>query len=340
MKTGKISDNVLKRTILKSIGKNPAGCVKPSAGKDAAYLTSVSENTDVFVMGMSTVVGENVGDILKAIFVSSNNVLAAGCVPQAIVLNITLPEATEEAELRRYMEAAYETAKSMNMGIIGGHTEVSEYVTKPVFSVICSSGLSHGKMKTKEKNKAYDIVMTGYAGYEGAAEIFNMCEDEYAKIFTAEYLKDVRDALFRLSIEKEAAVAIQHGVTAMHDIHTCGVFGALWELGEQIKSGFTIDIRKIPVKQSTIEVCERVEVNPYELSSVGALLMVTEDGEGLVEKLRAQNLQAEIIGNVSDNNERVLLNKGEKRFLDKPGIDELYRIKKLKEDSQLCVRKF
>jgi len=114
----------------------------------------------------------------------------------------------------------------------------------------------------------------------------------------------------------------------------------LWELGEQIKSGFTIDIRKIPVKQSTIEVCERVEVNPYELSSVGALLMVTEDGEGLVEKLRAQNLQAEIIGNVSDNNERVLLNKGEKRFLDKPGIDELYRIKKLKEDSQLCVRKF
>ena len=42
----------------------------------------------------------------------------------------------------------------------------------------------------------------------------------------------------------------------MHDITEGGIFGALWEIGEASGTGITADLRKIPIKQETVEICE------------------------------------------------------------------------------------
>lgn len=54
----------------------------------------------------------------------------------------------------------------------------------------------------------------------------------------------------------EAAVAARSGVSAMHDITEGGIFGALWEMAEASGVGLEIDLKKIPVRQETIEICE------------------------------------------------------------------------------------
>ena len=339
MKLGKISDSILKRTVFKSIKKNTNGCVKPSAGKDVAYITSGESNPGVFVMGTSTIIGEDMGGIISAINCSANNVAAGGCRPDIFMLNITLPRDTEEEELRKYMEEADNTVRNINGAIGGGHTTLSAYVTKPVYSVTCASKEKLGEFKKYENTKTYDIVMCGYAGSEGAS-IISRTNKEYDSLFTEEYLRDVRDDIMKLSIVKEAAVAIQHGVTAMHDIHEGGIFAALWELGEQTGYGFEIDIRKVLIKQSTIEICERIDVNPYMLTSMGSLLIVTENGQLLVDTFAKDNIAASVIGHTINGHEKLIYNKGEKRFLDKPGMDEIYRIMKLKEESGLCVKKY
>ena len=71
--------------------------------------------------------------------------------------------------------------------------------------------------------------------------------------------------------------------------------------------------------------CEFLGVNPYELLSGGALLMVTEDGNGLVEKLLDAGINAVVVGRTTDSNDKIIYNGEEKRFMDKPAMDEIHR---------------
>ena len=112
----------------------------------------------------------------------------------------------------------------------------------------------------------------------------------------------------------------------MHDVTEGGIFGALWELAESSGVGLEIDWKRIPVRQETIEICEFFEINPYELISSGSLLMVTDDGFGLVRELEAIRIPAAVIGKVREGNDRVVISGEERRFLGPPKADELYRV--------------
>ena len=59
-----------------------------------------------------------------------------------------------------------------------------------------------------------------------------------------------------ISVQSEAAVAVTSGVSAMHDVTEGGIFGALWEMAEASGVGLEIDLKKIPIRQETVEVCE------------------------------------------------------------------------------------
>ena len=114
-----------------------------------------------------------------------------------------------------------------------------------------------------------------------------------------------------ISVQSEAAVAVTSGVSAMHDVTEGGIFGALWEMAEASGVGLEIDLKKIPIRQETVEVCEFFGVNPYLLISSGCMLMAAQDGNHLVRELE---------------NDRVLLNEDERRFLEPPKTDELYKV--------------
>ncbi|MBQ6811691.1 MAG: hydrogenase maturation factor, partial [Agathobacter sp.] len=129
-----------------------------------------------------------------------------------------------------------------------------------------------------------------------------------------------------MSIIPEAAVATKSGVSAMHDMSEGGVFGALWELAESAGVGLEIDLKKIPIRQETIEICEFFGLNPYKLLSGGSLLIATEDGNGLVMELEKADIPAAIIGKATDTNGRVLINEDERRFLETTQTDELYQL--------------
>lgn len=62
----------------------------------------------------------------------------------------------------------------------------------------------------------------------------------------------------------------------MHDLSQGGIFTALWEMAERAGVGLEVDLKRIPVKQETIELCEYFDINPYNLYSAGALLIGTD----------------------------------------------------------------
>ena len=122
----------------------------------------------------------------------------------------------------------------------------------------------------------------------------------------------------------EAAVAENPDcILAAHDISNGGVFGALWQLLSACNAGGEFDIKKFPMKQEIVEVCEYFDINPYMMNGQGSLLLVTSKGDHLVEKFRQAGIFADVIGQTTKNMERKVLVGEEERFLVPPKGDAL-----------------
>ncbi|MBQ8598147.1 MAG: hydrogenase maturation factor, partial [Lachnospiraceae bacterium] len=124
----------------------------------------------------------------------------------------------------------------------------------------------------------------------------------------------------------EAALADESDVYMMHDMRNGGIFAALWEISQRIGVGLTIDLKKIPIKQETIEICEFYELNPYVLLSGGGLIMLTENGKALVKKLEENGISAAVIGSTNSSNDKIVMNEEETRYLEPPVPDEIYKV--------------
>lgn len=88
----------------------------------------------------------------------------------------------------------------------------------------------------------------------------------------------------------------------------------------------TVDFKKIPVRQEIIEMCEFYNMNPYRLLSGGSLLMTFEPECGIVSILEKNQIPVAIIGEVTDSNDKILLNEDEMRYIDVTCRDELWKI--------------
>lgn len=225
------------------------------------------------------------------------------------------------------MRQVEEACGAVNVQIMGGHTEVTAVVNQPLISVCGVGKVKDGRLiSTAGAEPGMDILVTKWIGIEGTSILAKEKEKELRTRFSAPFVEKAQRLDAFLSVVPEAAVAVQSGVGAMHDVTEGGIFGALWELAEASGVGLEIDMKKIPIRQETVEVCEFFGINPYQLISSGCMLMAAADGNALVRALEREGIPAAVIGKATDGNDRVLQNGGERRFLEPPKTDELYRV--------------
>lgn len=367
MKIGKIPENVLKRSVLRQIQtKRDEIAGGAGIGEDCAVF---SFDGAVMMTCMQTAAVraaeafcEEAVCMGRLIGRCANNLAAAGAEPVGVVIALTLPEETEESELKALMAAAETRCKELQLQIAGGQTRVSRAVRHPVAAVtgygrpILSEGRGStnrkgngcverrdgpGKRTGEEKSAGrgqgagqygekkvcagQDIVVSKWIGLEGTAILAGRYREKLLQRYPAYFVEEAAGFDRYLSVIPEAATAVKSGVCMMHDASEGGIFGALWELAERAGVGLTIDLRKLPLRQETVEVCECCNVNPYELLSGGALVMVTDDGAGLAAALEAEMIPAVVVGRTTDSNDRIIINGEETRFLNRPAGDEIYR---------------
>ena len=327
MRRGKISENVLKRSVLKKINNNREEVINGAdVGADCAVL-SFGEGYDIALS--VTPVSAPTEDISSyAIPMALNNIAAAGAQPVGVMLSILLPEKTEEAQLQHMMEQAQEICDRCGVDIIGGHTEVTAGIEEPIMTV---SGIGKQSVGDAGFVRAVcpnqDIVISKWIGLEGTVRLARERREELCTRYPVRMIEEAAAYDKYLSVIPEAATAMKSGVCGMHDVSRGGVFGALWELAQRSGVGLEIDLKKIPVKQETIEICEFFGLNPYELLSGGCLIMVTDDGEALVESLAHEGIAAVIVGRTTQGNDRIIYNEDERRYLDRPKTDQIYMAK-------------
>lgn len=326
MKTGKVSETVLKRSVFRQLKTSREEVlIQAGVGEDCSAVKLAED--EVFVMSVDPITGtsEDVGKL--GVYVTANDLASSGAEPVGVMLSILLPEGSEEAVLKKIMQHAEKACEELNMQILGGHTEVTTAVNRPVITV---TGVGKAKenqlVKTSGAKPGDDIVVSKWIGIEGTSIIAKEKVRELKEKLSYEYIEKAQNFDNYILILKEAAAAVQSGVSAMHDVTEGGIFGALWEIAEASGVGLEVDLKKIPIRQETVEICEVFSLNPYMLISSGCLLMTSERGYDLAQELEKIGIKGTVIGKVTGGNDRIIRNGDDTRYLERPHIDELYKI--------------
>ncbi len=323
MKPGKIPESILTRSVLKRIGKPTKEVISGALiGEDASVLKSEGR--------ISCTIDPVIGDLdsvgFRAICVAVNNLAATGSIPRAAMVSILLPLEIKEKQLKALMNQIQESCQDQGIPLIGGHTENTSFVTKPVIHVSAIGDVKDEALLTKGAKKGQDIVMTKYAAMEGTALLARGKKKELEQRYSKDFVKTAADLLEGLSILKEANLAAKFGVSALHDARCGGIYGGLWELSSASGVGMKVYLDKIPLKQETVEICEFYDLNPYRLLSGGSLLIVTEKGYDLVQCLEEQGIKATVIGKTTDDNDKIVVREGEEGCLEAPKSDEIHKM--------------
>lgn len=326
LRVGKVKESVWKRSVLRQIhNKIVAG--NPASGEDAG-LFPVPADTKQIALSLQPIEGWTLAP-QRAVYGAVNHLIAAAALPASLMVNIMMPEGTEENQLKALMRELTVCCEQENIALMAGHTAVSPNVNTLILSVTALGFVCHEIEKEAAKadiHKDYDLVVAGTVGREGAAMIAREKKELLKTRYAVSYI-ETAEHLFDDGSMRAAAKAIKEaGAVKIYDISEGGIFAGFWEMAAAIKVGLDIDLKKIPIRQHTIEVCEYFNLNPYMLRSEGCLLIACENGQNMVSALADAGIEAAVVGKTTDQNDRIIRYDDEIRFLEPPKVDEYYKI--------------
>lgn len=338
MDFGKLPEHIYQRSVEKVIHTTEYRKITINGAGLGADCAILPDENGYLVTAQGSADGADEKAAMRAIHAGLNKLAAAGIMAEQTTvcasLNMAIPQAlteeernSQERQLRECIRWASEAAIANQVTIVG--TDVNVVPAMHTYYATASFTARAGQnafVSMQSEKAGKDVVMTKWMGLEGTSLIASARMQELSARYPLGLVEQAADFDRFLSVIPEAATAVQSGVSAMQAVREGGIFGGLWQLAKANGVGLVIDLKQIPVKQETIEVCEFYDVNPYELLSGGSMLMITEGGTRLVSQLAEQGISAAVIGRTTDNNDRILVNDEEKRFLEPARHDSLYRV--------------
>ncbi|NMA54851.1 MAG: AIR synthase [Firmicutes bacterium] len=324
MHTGKLSADLLKQIVFPYSGhKRPDVLVGPGIGLDCGII-DLEGQLAVLSSDPITTTGHNLGYL--AVHIAANDVAATGAEPAGLLLTLLLPPGTALDLVQEIMQQVHDTAASLGMALLGGHTEFTAAVTQPVAVMTAIGKARRGHYVTSGGGKPGNVlILTKSAAYEGtailAADFFAQLEPQLGSVL----LERAQDFIYGISIVPEAKAAIGLA-TAMHDVTEGGILAATFELAHASTCGLELWSDQIPVATETAAICRQLELDPLGLIGSGSLLVATGSPDQLLATLSALAIPAAAIGRLLPPEDGKWLKRGSQRLpLVIPERDELYK---------------
>ncbi|MBR7149152.1 MAG: AIR synthase family protein, partial [Firmicutes bacterium] len=267
---GKLDTDLLKETVFSHIlHLRPEVLVRPGVGEDCATIDFGQYECVMSTDPITAAISE-IGRL--AIHITCNDIASNGVEPLGIMLAMMLPIGTTVGEIETIMTQAQEVASSLGVEIIGGHTEITPAVNRPVIvSTALGRTLAGGSQKAENMRPGDVILMTKQAGLEGTGIIASDFADQLSAVLTEEEIAEAKGYMNMVSVVKEGVAAGNMGTAGMHDITEGGVLGAVWELSEIAGVGVELEEDKIPVSDVTKKICNHFGINYLRLISSGCM---------------------------------------------------------------------
>ena len=160
MEIGKVPENVLKRAVFKQIRhRREEVILHPGVGEDCSAVAVGEDEALVFSTDPITGTDKGIGNL--AVHITANDLASSGAEPIGIMTTIILPDGTREIKLRRIMEEIETACSKLKIEVMGGHTEISDAVNRPIINVTGVGKVKKGKIVSTGGLKPGDeIVVT------------------------------------------------------------------------------------------------------------------------------------------------------------------------------------
>lgn len=304
LSAGKLPNEFLKQFLGFTGFQDPSLLIHPGVGEDTAALDLNGAEVLVLTSDPITFATDAVG--MYAVCVNANDMATSGAQPKWLMTSLLFPVGTTPAEIGHVMTELQRTCRRWDITLCGGHTEITDAVTRTVVTGTMTGTVDRDRLVDKRAMQAGDIILlTKRVCVEGTAIIAREFPDRLkAGGMLEEEIETCKDYLSDISILPEAKIA--HGskhVSAMHDVTEGGVATALWELSVAGHHGLRVDMDNIPVYPETARICRLLELDPLGLIGSGSLLIACrkQGVKQLMREIGSAGIEVACIGQVLDS---------------------------------------
>ncbi|MCC7451345.1 MAG: AIR synthase family protein [Anaerolineae bacterium] len=262
--------------LLGSLPGDPRVVVGPRPGEDAAVI----DMGDHFLVAKTdpiTFASEAAG--WYAVQVNANDIATTGAAPRWFMASILLPGGTaDEAMARAIFEQLRDACRSLNVTVIGGHTEITYGLDRPVVTGVMLGEVAKDRLVTTGGARPGDVVLlTKGVPVEGIAILAREQRPALTALFDAALLDRCANFLYEpgISVVRDAQLATGvGGVTSMHDPTEGGLATALWELCDASGQGVRLNGVDPVVPEAAL--CTALGLDPWGVIASGALLLTAQ----------------------------------------------------------------
>jgi HAD superfamily hydrolase (TIGR01509 family) len=271
---GKLPNDFLSELLARYQITDPSVIVGPSVGEDTAAVTIDGETVLVLKTDPITFATESIGRY--AVLINANDLATAGAEAHWMLATILLPCGFSRSQVRQIFVDLHEACQSQNITLCGGHTEITDAVTRPVVTGMLTGTIARNDLIQKQRMTPGDrVLVTKGVAVEGTAIVATEFKDLLLEKGMDEQEVDACKAFqSMLSILPEARIAWANGgVSALHDVTEGGIATALMELSLAGGRGLRIQCDRVPIYPQTRRMAHILGIDPLGLIGSGSLLI-------------------------------------------------------------------
>lgn len=297
---GKVPPEILEKHVFPYIGvKDPDVIHGPGVGRDAALIRVgrhvIAATTDP-ITGTVSRIGSYV------LHICANDIATFGIEPRWFLATILLPENSDESLLQDIMTSMHKAAEDLNVSIIGGHTEITSGLPRPlVIGFMLGIAGHRGYVTSTAAQPGNILILTKGVGIEGTAILAAERAAQLRVKLGRSIVDRAQQFIDRLSVVPEALKAMAlKAVTAMHDPTEGGVANGLHEIADASGVGFVVQRKGLVIHEETQQICQIFDINPLNLIASGAMIMAVKSNKvkELIQALEQAGISVSIIGHL------------------------------------------
>jgi len=327
---GKLPNDLLREFLNQFEFQDPSVLINPGIGEDTAAVDVKAEEVLVLKSDPITFATDAIGQY--AVLINANDIATSGATPRWLLTTLLFPCGVTPAEIQTVIKELQDFCRQWQITLCGGHTEITDAVTRPVVTGMMAGTVTRRKLIDKRSMAPGDrVLLSKGVAVEGTAIIAREFGDRLAELgLTDCEIERCRQFLADISIITEAQIAAQSTATsAMHDVTEGGLATALEELSMAGGHRIKIDMDAIPVFAETRNICRLLGIQPLGLIGSGSLLICCRANgcNSLMEKIGKCGIEISCIGEVLNVGHGIeALKKG--RSIDWPRfeVDEITRL--------------
>lgn len=325
---GKLPPEFLARELKKFRVLDTSVLIGPAPGEDAAVL-SIGKKLIAAAVDPVTFVSDKPGFYVVA--VNANDIATRGARPRWFLCSALFPEGrSSPSRIREIFAEVRQACRLFGVSSIGGHTEITSAVNRPVLTgIMLGEALGSKALSTSGVRPGDAIILTKSVALEAASVIAREKRREVELRFGKKFLLRCLGFIHQIGVVKEALAAYQvGGVHAMHDPTEGGISCGLYEMAEASRLRLVLNEEPLPILKETRLLHDFYGLNPLGSLSSGALLIAAAFNRSaqIIRELAQIKIPAALIGRAVRGKPGVFFNGKSSRPFPRFKRDEIARL--------------